>query len=325
MPSPTQLLHQHLGAINPHIASVIGAFGAAGKRLADEIARAALDGATGYAGAANATGDEQKKLDLRANDIVIEHLQRTGLVAAVISEELPEVAVLNESAPYIVCTDPLDGSSNTDINGAIGTIFGIYPRHGDKLNDRDWLRAGVEQIAAGYVMYGTSTLLVYTAGNGSHGFTLDRTRDAFVLTHPAIRCPVQGRYFSANLGKLAEWPEATRPYIDHLTRQMPGVRRPGSLRYAGALVADLHRNQLEGGIYFYLADADHKTGKLRLLYESAPLAFIVEQAGGRASTGCARILDLKASAIHQRTPLVIGSADDVRQFERIVQGESASR
>ncbi|MFM9882905.1 MAG: fructose-bisphosphatase class I, partial [Burkholderiales bacterium] len=250
-------LNDHLvgSRTDPDVARVIEAFAEAGKRLAEEVGRAALDGATGYAGAANATGDDQKKLDLRANDIVIEHLRRTGLVAAVVSEELADVAVLDDSARFIVCTDPLDGSSNTDINGAVGTIFGIYRRRGNTLDSNDWLRAGIEQIAAGYVMYGTSTLLVYTAGDGSHGFTLDRRDDAFALTHASIRCPVQGKYFSANLGKLGDWPEGILRYIDHVTHRETSARLPGSLRYAGALVADVHRNLIEGGIYFYPADA----------------------------------------------------------------------
>lgn len=318
MVSAVPTLNDHLVATrtDPDIARIIDAFGEAGKRLADEVGRAALDGATGYAGAANATGDDQKKLDLRANEIVIEHLRRTGLVAAVVSEELADVAVLDDASRFIVCTDPLDGSSNTDINGAVGSIFGIYRRTGSTIGSNDWLRSGIEQIAAGYVMYATSTLLVYTAGNGAHGFTLDRRDDAFVLTHASIRCPMQGKYFSANLGKLGDWPEGILRYIDHVTHPETPARRPGSLRYAGALVADLHRSLIEGGIYFYPADSDYRTGKLRYLYECAPLAFIVEQAGGRASTGRDRILDLKASSIHQRTPLAIGSAYDVQQYER---------
>ncbi len=318
MVSAVPTLNDHLVATrtDPDIARIIDAFGEAGKRLADEVGRAALDGATGYAGAANATGDDQKKLDLRANEIVIEHLRRTGLVAAVVSEELADVAVLDDASRFIVCTNPLDGSSNTDINGAVGSIFGIYRRTGSTIGSNDWLRSGIEQIAAGYVMYATSTLLVYTAGNGAHGFTLDRRDDAFVLTHASIRCPMQGKYFSANLGKLGDWPEGILRYIDHVTHPETPARRPGSLRYAGALVADLHRSLIEGGIYFYPADSDYRTGKLRYLYECAPLAFIVEQAGGRASTGRDRILDLKASSIHQRTPLAIGSAYDVQQYER---------
>jgi fructose-1,6-bisphosphatase I len=306
------------------MARIIEKFAAAGKDLANEIGRAALDGATGFTGAANATGDDQKKLDLRANDIVMDHLARSGLVAAVVSEELAEVAVLDRDAPFIVCTDPLDGSSNTDINGAIGTIFGLYRRKSANLGSADWLRSGSEQIAAGYVMYGTSTVLVYTTGNGAHGFTLDHTNNTFVLSHPSIRCPLHGKYFSANLGKSGEWQDDIRRYVDLVTRGEPSVRHPGSLRYAGALVADLHRTLLEGGLYFYPADHDHKSGKLRYLYESAPLAFIVEQAGGLASTGRHRILDLKASSIHQRTPLVIGSTDDVLQFVRFVTGDSAA-
>jgi fructose-1,6-bisphosphatase I len=315
---------QHLQAarVDDELSCVLEAVGAAGRILAHEVGRAALSGATGYAGESNATGDDQKKLDVLANDIVLEHLRATGLVAAVVSEELADAQVLrmDESAPFIVCTDPLDGSSNTDINGAIGTIFGVYRRKGWEINAEALLRTGAEQIAAGYIMYGTSTLYVYTAGAGSHGFTLERSLDDFVLSHERIRCPERGRYFSANLGKIGEWPFEIREYFDHVTRRDPRTRRPMSLRYAGALVADLHRNLLEGGVYFYPADADHQSGKLRYLYECAPLAFVVEQAGGRASTGRDRILDLTARSIHERTPLVIGSAHDVELFERFMNG-----
>lgn len=314
--------HLATSAVDAGVAQIIGAFATAGAQLAEMIGRAALSGATGYAGDRNATGDNQKKLDILANDLVVECLAATGLVAAVVSEELAEPALLRRdaAAAFIVCTDPLDGSSNTDINGAIGTIFGVYRRNRREIDNEDLLRRGLEQVAAGYVMYGTSTLLVYTAGNGSHGFTLDRSSNVFMVSHPDIRCPANGRYFSANLGNLGDWPAPIRRYFDHVTGNHRPAGRPFSLRYAGALVADVHRNLLDGGVYFYPADAANPDGKLRYLYESAPLAFVIEQAGGRASTGGERILDRRPGSIHERTPLVIGSAGDVEVLEQFIGG-----
>ncbi len=298
------------------------------KILAREIGRAALVGRLGLVGEKNPTGDAQKKLDVFTNDTVIEAFANTRLVAAVVSEELEEVKCVacTTDAPYVLCTDPLDGSSNTDINGAVGTIFGIYPRksHDRQETVEDFLRPGSEQVAAGYLMYGTSTILVYSIGHGVHGFTLDRDLGEFLLSHENIRCPARGRTYSANLARAPEWHPPIRKFIDYLTARDAATHRPYSLRYTGALVADLHRSLLEGGIYFYPADAEHPDGKLRLLYECAPLAWVVEQAGGRASTGIERILDIPAESIHQRVPLVIGSAEDVALYEQFLQDERPS-
>ncbi|MFO1350490.1 MAG: class 1 fructose-bisphosphatase [Gammaproteobacteria bacterium] len=299
--------------------------GYAAKILAREIGRAALVGQLGLVGDKNASGDAQKKLDVYSNDVVVDAFAETGLVAGLVSEELDEVKTLacaSAKASYVLCIDPLDGSSNTDINGAVGTIFGIYRRQSGGCADisQEMLRKGAEQVAAGYVMYGTSTLLVYTCGHGVHGFTLDRELGEFLLSHENIRCPARGKYYSANLGRFYDWPKPIQDYIAYLTARDPASKRPYSLRYVGALVADVHRGLLEGGIYFYPPDADHPNGKLRLLYECAPLAFVVEQAGGRASTGRERILDIQASSIHQRVPLVIGSQEDVALYEKYLMG-----
>jgi fructose-1,6-bisphosphatase I len=289
--------------------------------------RAALVGQLGLVGEKNATGDAQKKLDVFSNTTVVEAFVETGLVAALVSEEMEEVHhVTGESnARYVICIDPLDGSSNTDINNAVGTIFGIYRRVtiGPKSGVEDVLRQGSEQVAAGYVMYGTSTLLVYSSGHGVDGFTLDHDLGEFLLSHPHIRCPVRGRTYSANLGHANEWEPNIRKLIAHLGESDPATQRPYQLRYTGALVADVHRSLLEGGFYFYPADAAHAGGKLRLLYECAPLAYVVEQAGGRASTGRERILDVRAEAIHQRLPLVMGSAGDVALYEQFVASGAA--
>lgn len=297
--------------------------GFAAKTLSREISRAALVGMLGLVGEKNATGDSQKKLDLFANDTVVEAFAQTGLVAGVISEELDQVKHVagGAKAKYLLCIDPLDGSSNTDINGALGTIFGIYRSRAGGASDvpGDILRQAAEPVAAGYVLYSTSTMLVYTCGEGVAGFTLDRELGEFLLSHERIRCPERGHTYSANLARVGEWHPHIRRFVEYLTQRDPATGRPYSLRYSGALVADVHRVLLEGGLYFYPADARHPEGKLRLLYECSPLAYLVEQAGGRASTGRQRILDVQADSIHQRVPLVIGSAGDVLLIETFLK------
>ena len=258
-----------------------------------------------------------------SNEIVIEAFANTRLVAAIASEELEEVKCIacETDAQYVLCMDPLEGSSNTDINGALGTIFGIYKRKAGAPRDavEDFIRKGSEQVAAGYVMYGTSTVLVYTFGHGVHGFTLDRDLGEFLLSHESIHCPPRGRTYSGNLAHYQEWHPSIQKFINYLGERDPATKRPYSLRYTGALVSDLHRSLLEGGLYFYPTDERNRDGKLRLLYECAPLAFVVEQAGGRASTGTQRILDIQVESIHQRVPFVIGSAADVTLYEKFLK------
>lgn len=299
--------------------------GFAAKIIAREVGRAALVGKLGLVGEKNATGDAQKKLDVFANETVIDAFAETGLVAGILSEELDEVREVASStaARYLLCTDPLDGSANTDINGVLGTIFGIY-RCSPKLKGGgltgQMLRRGSEQVAAGYVMYGTSTLLVYSCGHGVHGFTLERDLGEFLLSHENIRCPHRGHSYSANLGHYHEWALGIREYVDYLLVSDPASGRPYASRYSGALVADVHRSLVEGGVYFYPADSKHPQGKLRLLYECAPLAFVVEQAGGKARTHREGVLDVRAESIHQRIPLVIGSLEDVEEYDRLACG-----
>lgn len=309
-----------LGALLAQIAFV-------GKTLSREIGRSALSGQLGYAGGgANATGDVQKKLDVSSNEILLEGIAGLGLVAAVASEELDEIHFFADGAgsPFILVTDPLDGSSNTDNDGAVGTIFGIYrvPNH-TTLNAGSILDLVSTEppVAAGYVLYGPSTLFVYTAGQGVHGFTLDREIGEFLLTHANIRCPKKGRIYSANVARAGEWSPALQDFLGYITQRDAATQRPYSLRYAGALVADLHRALIEGGLYLYPADAGHARGKLRQVYECAPLAFVVENAGGRASNGSGRVLDARVDALHQRTPLYIGSAQDVALCERFLSGQ----
>jgi fructose-1,6-bisphosphatase I len=298
----------------------------AAKIMAHEIGRAGLIGKLGPAGESNASGDAQKILDIFTNDTMIGAFARTGLVAEIISEEL-QVRVRvpgGADARFILCTDPLDGSANTDANGAVGTIFALYHRRGDSTSgDLQPIRwRGSEQVAAGYLLYGPSTLLVYTSRTGVNGFTLDPNVGEFLLSHANIRCPVRGNYVSANLAQLRRWPPNVQKYVEYLTGAA-STDRPRSLRYTGAFVADLHRILISGGIFFYPGDRKQPTGKLRLLYECAPLALLIEEAGGSASDGQRRILDIEADEAHQRTPIAIGSAEDVALFETFLKHDGA--
>ncbi len=315
------LWQQHQQLKQPsELSMLFGQMGFAAKILSREISRAALVGLLGLVGEKNATGDAQKKLDVFGNETVIAAFSQTGLVAAIASEELDEVQFIDcgNEAQYILCIDPLDGSSNTDTGSPVGTIFGIYRRNsrGNCATEEDALRQGTELVAAGYVLYGTSTVLVYTCGNGVNGFTLDPNLGEFLLSHANIRAPEEGKVYSANLSYYREWHPHTQKFVDHLSDRQ-------TLRYTGALVADVHRSLLEGGIYFYPPTDKHEEGKLRLLYECAPLAFVVEQAGGSASTGKQRILDIQAQSIHQRSPLVIGSHRTVALYETFLKTGSS--
>jgi fructose-1,6-bisphosphatase I len=289
----------------------------AAKIIAREVRRAALVGRLGLVGEKNPTGDAQKKLDVFANQVFLDAFAGAELVAGIVSEEVEAVSLVtcNEKSAYILCVDPLDGSSNSDNNGPVGTLFGFYRRHSaggcDALEDE--LRGEARLEAAGYVMYGPSTILAYSLGDGVHAFTLDHDLGEFLLSHENLRCPERGPGFSVNLGHSPEWDPRVRDYVASLVK---GEGGQASFRYAGAMVADLHRCLLEGGIYLYPADRAHPKGKLRLLYECAPAAFLAEQAGGAASTGFERILDLRPASLHDTTPLAIGSRENVARFER---------
>ena len=288
----------------------------AGKIFSHALRRAAFAGRLGPTGEENVQGEETMKLDAFGNDVIVEAFARTELVSAIVSEEMDEPRQMagGPNASYILCIDPLDGSSNSDVNGVVATIFGIYrPSKATPPAGASDLRSGRDQVAAGYIMYGPSTVLVYTTGHGVDGFTLDHDVGEFILTHPQLQCPERGRYYSANVGHLHEWPDAVQSYVSHLTTDR---ERPHSLRYSGALVADLHRCLIDGGVYFYPADRQYATGKLRLLYECAPLAFIAEQAGGAATTGTSVVMDVPIEAPHQRVPIAIGSREEVLAFDR---------
>jgi fructose-1,6-bisphosphatase I len=288
----------------------------AAKIIAAAIRRAGLVNILGAAGAKNVQGEEQQKLDVIANETFKNCLNHTGRVCVMGSEEDEDIIPVPPEYPvgkYAVLFDPLDGSSNIDVNAAVGTIFSIYRRV--SLEGRgtvaDVLQPGCKQVASGYVMYGSSTMLVYTTGQGVHGFTLDPTIGEFLLSHPKIVTPRVGVYYSVNESNFGRWDRAVQIAVRGLKGDAPDLMKPKNSRYIGSLVADFHRNLIAGGIFLYPADTRNPQGKLRLLYEASPMAFIAEQAEGSATDGVNRILDVLPRSLHQRTPLVIGSREDV--------------
>ncbi len=284
------------------------------KLVTAAIRRAGLADVLGQAGAVNVQGEEQMKLDVFANDCMKNALSAAGRVCVMASEEDPEPTAFpgHREAKYAVLVDPLDGSSNIDVNGAVGTIFSIYRRvTRGAPGVRDVLQPGNRQVAAGYVMYGSSVMLVYTTGNGVHGFTLDPTIGEFVLSHENIRMPEVGTYLSVNESNFYRWDKGMQQAVRAFHGERPDVMKAKNSRYIGSLVADFHRNLIAGGIFLYPADSKNPSGKLRLSYEGNPMALIAEHAGGAASNGTDRILDIVPTELHQRTPLVIGSKRDV--------------
>lgn len=297
----------------------------AAKLVRREVVRAGLVDILGFTGSTNVQGEEVKKLDLFANEKIISAIGQHGRFAIMGSEENEGIIIppKNESGNYALLFDPLDGSSNIDVNVSVGTIFSIYKLKGDdpgKASLSDCLQHGYEQVAAGYVIYGSSVVMVYTTGHGVHGFTYDPTIGEFLLSHENIITPKSGKYYSINEGSYAQFNEGTKRYLDYIKEEDPATNRPYSTRYIGSLVADFHRNLLTGGVFVYPPTTKHLKGKLRLMYEANPLAFICEQAGGRATNGRDRILDIQPLELHQRTPLYIGSVDDVILAEEFEQG-----
>jgi fructose-1,6-bisphosphatase I len=311
-------------AATGELSQLLMRFGLAGKQIARELAIAGLRKELGSAHTTNVQGEEQKKLDVLANEILLETFDYGGLVSFAASEEMDEPFFYTRSAEtgrYAILFDPMDGSSNIDVNGTLGTIFSIRSRKDG--SEAALLGAGHEQVAAGYILFGPATILVYTCGDGVHLFTLDSSLGEFLLTREMVRMPARGRGFAVNEGHVSGWAPGVRAFTEYLKEKDPETGRPYSTRYSGSLVGDLHRILLEGGIYYYPADplSGKPQGKLRLLYECHPLAFVAEQAGGRASSGVERILDLAAEKLHQRSPLAIGSVTEVALYERFVRGE----
>ncbi len=288
----------------------------AAKLIAAAIRRAGLVNILGSVGSRNVQGEEQQKLDVFANETIKNCLNHTGRVCVMGSEEDEDIIPVPPEYPvgkYAVLFDPLDGSSNIDVNSAVGTIFSIYRRVSmeGRGTVRDVLQPGCKQVAAGYVMYGSSTMLVYTTGQGVHGFTLDPTIGEFLLSQPKIVTPRVGTYYSVNESNFWRWDEGMQTAVRGLKGELNDGVKPKNSRYIGSLVADFHRNLIAGGIFLYPADSRNPSGKLRLLYEASPMAFLAEQAEGSATDGVNRILDIMPNALHQRTPLVIGSREDV--------------
>ena len=298
----------------------------AGKVISREVNKAGLVDILGLTGDENIHGDEVKKLDEYANDKLIQAMNHGGHLCVMASEENDDVISIPDEYPkgkYVLLFDPLDGSSNIDANVSIGTIFSIHRKktEGDDGSVEDCLQKGSEQVAAGYIIYGSSTVLVYTTGQGVNGFTLDPSVGEFLLSHADIKTPAKGKIYSVNEGNAKFWDEGTSKYISYLKEKDPETGRPYSLRYIGSLVSDFHRNLLYGGIFLYPADykdPNKPKGKLRLLYEASPLAFVVEQAGGMATTGKENIMDMQPTELHQKVPLIIGSKEDVLKYQEFL-------
>lgn len=305
------------------LSRLLSAIRLAAKVVNREVNKAGLaEDILGASGTDNIQGEQQQKLDVYANNQFIHALKAQGEVCGIASEENDDFIAFDEeicrNGKYVVLMDPLDGSSNIDVNVSIGTLFSIYRRIspvGTKPVVEDFLQPGTAQVAAGYIIYGSSTMLVFTTGHGVNGFTLDPSIGVFCLSHPDMQFPENGKIYSINEGNSNYFSEPVKQYLQWCKEEDPATKRPYTSRYIGSLVADFHRNLIKGGIYMYPATQEAPNGKLRLLYENNPLAFIAEQANGLASTGYNRILDVKPTELHQRTPLFIGSRKMVEMAE----------
>ena len=298
----------------------------AGKIISRDVNKAGITDILGDAGSLNVQGEGQKKLDVYANEQFVKSLTDSGDICAIVSEEEKDPIIIDtpeaREAKYIIGMDPLDGSSNIDVNVPVGTIFSIFRRISsttEKPNRLDLLQPGNKQVAAGYIVYGSSTMLVYTTGKGVNGFTLDPSIGEFCLSHPYMQIPEEGSIYSVNEGNYIYFPRGIKDYIKYCQVFDPPTHRPYNSRYTGSMVVEIHRSITKGGIYMYPASWDHREGKIRLMYEANPLAFIVEQAGGKASTGGERILDVQPGQIHQRIPVIMGSRNMVEKAEACIR------
>jgi fructose-1,6-bisphosphatase I len=305
------------------LSNLLRDIGLAAKRVNVEVNKAGLVDILGDAGTVNVQGEDVKKLDIFANQQFMGVLRHGISCAGFGSEELEDVVVFDDEvsnqSKYVCIFDPLDGSGNIDVNVSIGTVFGIYRRISEKGRPcvpEDFLQAGIKQVAAGYIVYGSSTMLVYATRRGVNGFTLDPSIGEFTLSHPDIVCPESGMFYSVNHGNFFLYAEGVKKYIDSCQKKDKSNGGPYSQRYIGSLVADVHRNLIKGGIFLYPATTDRPEGKLRLQYECNPLAFIVEVAGGRATDGKQRTLDIQPLDLHQRSPLFIGSKKMMEELEK---------
>ncbi len=301
------------------------------KVISLEVNKAGLVDILGFTGDNNVHGEQVKKLDMFAHDMMVRAMDHGGHLCAMASEEEEDIIHIPPHfhvGKYVLLFDPLDGSSNIDANVSIGTIFSIYKRvspDNQPGTTEDCLQPGHKQVAAGYVIYGSSTMLVYTAGSGVHGFTLDPAFGEFILSHKNIQTPKKAKIYSINEGNYLYWHPGLKKYIKYLQDEDEATDRPYSSRYIGSMVADIHRNLLYGGIFMYPADSRNPNGKLRLMYECNPMAFIIEQAGGRASNGKQRMLDIQPENLHQRVPIFIGSEEDVKMVEKFMAEEELKK
>ena len=303
------------------LSRIINSIRLAAKVVNYEVNKAGLVDIIGAAGEQNIQGEDQQKLDVFANEVFIKTLINREIVCGIASEENDDFITVegndkNHNNKYVVMMDPLDGSSNIDVNVSVGTIFSVYRRItpvGTPVTIEDFLQPGTNQVAAGYVIYGTSTMLVYTTGHGVNGFTLNPAIGTFYLSHPNMKFPKDGSIYSINEGNYVHFPQGVKNYLKYC--QLEEGDRPYTSRYIGSLVSDLHRNMIKGGIYIYPTSTKAPKGKLRLLYEANPMSFIVEQAGGKASDGFARIMELQPTELHQRVPFFCGSFNMVEKAE----------
>ncbi len=307
------------------LSTLLHHIGTAAKMVNTKIRRAGLVEILGKAGSINVQGETQQKLDIYADEVFIDALLSSGECCGLASEENQSEIVFTDAfgrdGKYVVCIDPLDGSSNIDVNVSVGSIFSIYRRlspRGEKATKEDFLQPGSRQVAAGYVIYGSSTMLVYTTGNGVNGFTLDPSMGEFCLSHPDIKTPADGHIYSVNEGNYVKFPTGVKQYIKYCQEKEDTTNRPYTSRYIGSLVSDFHRNLLKGGIFLYPQYENAPRGKLRLVYECNPISFLAEQAGGKASDGHKRILDLEPSSLHERAPFYVGSVNMVRKLEEFL-------
>lgn len=290
------------------------------KMVSHEISQGAMLGNLGVAGSENVQGEEQKKLDVIANDIFLAMNSQAGHYAAMASEELEDVHVVRGAADgkYLLLFDPLDGSSNIDVNVSVGSIFSILrmPENANPADKKTFLQKGVEQVAAGYAIYGPSTMLVITVGSGVHGFTLDHNTGLFYLTHPSMTIPEDTKEFAINASRSRFWEPPVKRYVDECLAGKEGPRgRDFNMRWIASMVAEVHRILIRGGVFMYPADAENKSkgGKLRLMYEANPMSFLIEQAGGASTTGRQRIMDVAPADLHQRVPVILGSKNEVER------------
>lgn len=301
------------------LSTVLNRLSLVARMLASEIMRAGFVGKLGYTGTSNVQDEDVRELDVISNDTTLQVFENVPMVAAIASEEMEDMHILpgGEDGKYLIAIDPLDGSGNVDVAGQMGTIFGVYKRQetGRPVTKDEFLQSGRNIVAAGYVLYGPCTMMVYSAGGPVNGFTLDRSIGTFFLTHPNLKIPEGTGAYSVNEANESKWDDKTRDMVAKFRRQQADVGKR-SARYAGALVGDFHRTLLKGGIYMYPGEVSKPEGKLRLLYENAPLGFICEKAGGAASNGTMPILDVVPTGLHQRTPLFLGSKGDVEEAIR---------